>query len=302
MAEQFPLFETRPSLRGLATSPATRPGAVFVGVGVASGRAVSDALPFDVLGLLLGAEQVRLAAGAPELIVLIADAHALAHDAPARPVHTRAAAYEDGLQRVAQTCGLRSMRIVRATDMHRDSDYRSLLRMVEQRAPAATGAYVTREVADIAHLDRVHGGLIKVGWALQASAHGALRDERMFDGRFREWVDGAVGFVYTKAGRALDDGRHKVPPYLEWDPTRRICLEPNEDAVAKLHAARQRTSESTHRGVRNHLRAISRTYGKLVRPLRGSVEVRTQSILDDLFRASEGRAGGHVGALAVDPC
>jgi hypothetical protein len=53
--------------------------------------------------------------------------------------------------------------------------------------------------------------------------------------------------------------------------------------AAKLSAARLRVSHSTWRGVRRHLGAIARSYGKLVRPLDGSLERRVQAVIDDVF-------------------
>lgn len=169
--------------------------------------------------------------------------------------------------------------------MHAEAGYREWLERICRRAPRETRPYVLREVADIAYLQEREGGLIKVGWALQPSARGVLRDERMFDRRFAEWVDGSAGFVYAKPGRAMDDRRQKMPPYLEWEPERRICLVDGEAAADKLAWARRNTSESTYRGVRNHLHAIARTYGKLVRPLSGSIPEQTERILGDLFGA-----------------
>lgn len=291
VVEQGPLFETQPSLQALQGPLPPRPGAVFVGIGLASGRAVSRVLPIDTLGLLLAAEQVRRAVQAPKLIALVADAHATAHEAPARAVWERARDYEARLLRVGEHCRLGALRVMHASELHAEPGYRNWLSQVARRAPVDTRPYVLREVADIAYLQARHGGLIKVGWALQASARGVLRDERMFDRRFREWVDGSAGFVYAKAGRALSDRRQKMPPYLEWDPAVRICLASGEPVAEKLAWARRHTSVSTYRGVRNHLHAIVRTYGKLVRPVSGSIPEQTQRILSDMFHGTDGAFG-----------
>lgn len=279
---QHPLLETRPSLHALRRGARRPPSAVFVGIGVAAGDDVSRALPLDVLGLLLAAEDVRRTCGADHLVVLLADAHAVAHGAPWEAVRARTAAYARSLRRVAERCRLREMKLVLASELHTDPAYRRTLQRVEACAPEGTDPYVTREVADIAHLDHTLDGVLKVGWALQASEIGARRDERMFDERFREWVGREVSFLYAKAGRVLDDGHRKGAPYLEQQPARRICLSPDENVAGKLARARGEVSKSTWRGVRNHMSSIARTYGKIVRPLRGSLETRVQVMIDEL--------------------
>jgi hypothetical protein len=284
IARQHPLLETNPSLRAIERcADFPRPGAVFTGVGLASGQEVSRALPMDVLGLLLSAEQVRRAVDAEHLIVLVADSHALAEGAPSALVRARCRAYESSLRRIATRCGLSAMRVRRASELHADRRYQEMLRQVRGRARGEANEYVKREVADMAHLDRVHGGIVKVGWALQSSPRGAERDERFFDGCFRRWMAREVGLVYAKAGRAFDDAHQKMPPYIETQRQRRICLEPTEQVATKLSGARANVSHSTWRGVRKHLTALCRTYGKVVRPLSGALEERLQAIIDDVL-------------------
>ncbi|MGD8863000.1 MAG: hypothetical protein PVI30_23505 [Myxococcales bacterium] len=286
VALQHPLIETAPSLQAVETGRAAPPGAIFAGIGLVAEGGLSRTLPVDVLGLLLSAEEVRRATGASELLVLLADAHAMCRGTPDRVVQQRADAYEDTLRRIALRCGLRRMRLMRATEVHRDPAYLSTLRGIERRAPSRIDPYITREVADITHFVRQHGGLVKVGWALQPSRRGADRDERIFDECFQRWVGDDAWFMYAKAGRAFDDRRRKAPPYAERDADRRICLRPGEDVAAKLSAARLRVSHSTWRGVRRHLGAIARAYGKLVRPLDGPLERRVQAVIDDVFADS----------------
>jgi hypothetical protein len=285
-----PLFATRPSLHALERAWQRHPATVFTGIGVASGRMVSRALPLDTLGQLLAAEQVRRAIDAQQLIVLVADAHAIAHGAPPEQVCAQARETARQLRRIARVCKLGPTHVVHGSELERDDDYRAALDHVRQHAPSERNEYVLRELADMAHFDSHGGGIVKVGWALQASPGGAERDERMFDERFRRWLGREIGLLYCKPGRALDDQHPKMAPYLESEPARRICLQPGEDVHAKLERARARVSRSTLAGVRKHLRAITRTYGKLVRPLHGSLEARTEAILRDLQAADSSSA------------
>lgn len=283
LARQHPLLETWPSVQALAPTQTTPPRAVIAGVGLASGRYVSRALPLDALALVFAAEHARRLAGAREMVLLVADAHALAHGAPEIEVRARTATYRALLTRVGERCGLRGVRVLSATELHRSASHRQGLELVRERAPKGADPYLTLEVADIAHFERQYGSVLKVGWVLQRSAIGATRDERVFDQAFRRWMKRDLAALYTKAGRALDDARPKVAPYLVEDTSRRLCLRTDEDVEGKLAWARERVSASTWRGVRRHLRGLTRAYSQLVRPLHGSLEQRAQAMLGQLL-------------------
>lgn len=284
---QHPLFETAPSTEAVdGATRALHAKTVFAGVGLVSAGAVTRALPLDVMGLLLSAEQARRTLAAERLIVLVADTHARESGAPRELLERRSAQYVALLRGIADGCGFRNMHVVLGSEWERDPAYRRTFEAVACSAPAETDPYVLREVADIAHVERTHGSVIKVGWALQRSRDNVKRDERLFDEAFERWVGGAACFVYSKAGRALDDRRHKVSPYVVSDETRRICIDPSESVADKLARARAEVSHSTFRGVHNHLHALTRSYCQLVRPLRGEVAERAQAVIDDAIEAS----------------
>lgn len=290
VVEQHPLLETQPSCAGVEdASPLLSARTVFTGIGLVSGDAVSSAVPLDVMGLLLGAEQVRRTLAADRLVVLVADTHALGNGAPSALLRLRTHQYVRLLRAVAARCQFTQMQVVRASEWERDADYQDTLQSVLRRMPADTDAYVSREVADIAYVERVYGSFVKVGWALQRSAHGALRDERLFDRAYERWIGGRGCFVYSKPGRALDDQRQKVSPYVVADRARRICIDAQEDVVEKLRRTRQSVTRSTYRGVCKHLNAVTRTYSELVRPLEGSVPERAQAMINDLLAEEDTR-------------
>lgn len=282
LARQSPLVETRPSVTALADAVAQPPRAVFAGIGLVTNSRVSEAVPFDVLGLVLASEAVRRAVHAEHLLVLVADAHALHEGVELRSVERCADSYMHALQAIATGCNLRHMRVLRASELHARGSFARTLRAIEERAPAGTDGYVTREVADIAYLRSEYRGLVKVGWTLKPSAIGAERDERLFDTCFRSWVGTDTWFMYAKPGRVFDDRGQKAPPYVTRDVARRLCLHPSEDAAQKLADNRKRVSDSTWRGVCNHLRAITRAYSQMVRPLSGPLAERTQSLIDQV--------------------
>lgn len=283
LVTQQALFETRPSLAGIAHMPVhgPAPGTVFLGLGLCSHRALSLALPFDALGMLFAAEKARRAIGADQTIVLIADAHASCNGLDARAIARTAIAHEQVLGHILSRLGWHHVTVLRAGELHTVAAYTQLHEQVRRAAPSDAHPYVTREVTDIAYLSRVSGGILKVGWALHAQAAGW--DERAFDECFRRWVGGHVGFVYCKAGRTLDDRRCKTVPYLVRDPARRVCLAHGERVREKLERASAHASPSTLRGVRKHLKAITRCYKELVKPVSGTIEDQAQKVLVELL-------------------
>lgn len=289
LVRQSPLLETGLSLEGLQRAQRPRPpAAIFVGVGLCTRARASRAVPFDVLGMLLPAERLRRAIGARELVVLVADSHALINDLDPFQVRALARRWIDTLARLGDSV-LPRLRVLRASQLHATPRYRDVLEEVRRRAPGGAHPYVLREVADIEHLRRELGGVLKVGWAI-CSCGDRGHDERFFDARHRAWVGSAVGFVYCKAGRALDDRRPRAAPYITTDPERRICLSPGEDVEAKLARASAlgHASASTVRGVRKQLKMIARAYRELGHPLRGPVEQRTQTIIDEMLVPANG--------------
>jgi hypothetical protein len=282
---QQSLFETRASLAGLAHLDARlpAPAAVFLGIGLSAPRELSLALPLDTLGMLLAAEQARRAVAAPSMLILLADAHALTNGHDGGAVAERAAAHGRTLGCVIERLGWSHVHVVRARELHALPAHARLHAQIREVAPRDEHPYVTRELADIEYFARHAGSLLKVGWALQSGVGSGLRDERAFDERFRCWVGRHVGFVYCKAGRTLDDQRRKAPPYLVRDPARRVCLIRGEHVREKLERASEHVSVSTVRGVRKHLKAITRSYKQLVRPLSGRVEEQVQTLLGQLL-------------------
>ncbi len=285
VALQEPLIRTRLSLAALeqACACTATPGAVFIGLGLCSPDQLSQGLPLDIIGLLLPAERIRRAVGASALVVLVADSHALLNRFDRREVARSTEEVCAALDRARWALGLDALRVTRATSLHAAPAYREALKRVERVAPDGAGAYFTREAADIAHLQRELGGIVKVGWSISgAPGPSHVIDELAFDRSFCTWTGEPLCAVYCKAGRALDDQRPKASPYITLRPERRICLRVGEDVAGKLALGAQVASGETVRGVRNHLKAMTRSYAQLVEPLEGPLERRAQHMLDRL--------------------
>jgi hypothetical protein len=283
---QSPLIESRPSFEALTRCERrTPPKAVFLGIGICTRDRVSGGVPFDLLGVLLPAERIRRAIGAAKLVVAIADRHALTNGLERSDVYRRSREVERLLATVRDRLGLTAMTVVRASGFHGSPEYRAARSLVEQRADGTDHPYFKSEVADIEFFNRAYGGILKVGWTVGRSTRSKpKRDEVAFDRRFQRWMGGHVAFVYCKAGRSLSDRRPKGVPYTAVDPAMRICLTPDEDVAEKL--ATCSASPPTVKGVRNHLRAVTRAYSQTVRPLTGPVESRAQEVIDTLFSDS----------------
>jgi hypothetical protein len=286
---QQSLFDTDASLAGLAhiKTHGHAPRSVFLGIGMTSLDQLSCGLPLDVLGMLFAAEHVRWAARARDIVLLLADAHALDNGHTPRLVERCASAYEQALLRVLGRLGWSHMRVLRASELHALDGHVRVHKAIKRMAPPHEHPYITRELADIEYFARHCGGIVKVGWALRGSTLHAVRDERKFDDRFRRWVGGHVGFVYVKPGRVLDDRRIRAAPYLVSDPARRVCLAHDENVHEKLQRAASQMSTSTVLGVRRHLKAIARSYKQLIGPLRGPVEDQIQEVIRHLLSHEE---------------
>jgi len=288
--KQDGLIEYELSRAGIEDSTrAEPPSAVFLGLGLCTSKEISQALPFDALGMILPAERVRRSIGARSVIAMIADVHAASNSAfSVEAIEQIAAANEDTLRRIVSALGLSSVKVVRASDFHGTLEYQAVLKEVERRAPESPHTYFKKEIADIEFLNRVCNGIVKVGWTVSGSLDVERRhDEVAFDQRFRAWMGDHVSFMYCKAGRPLDERRPKASPYVTTDTSRRLSLLPGEDVHDKLKHAEAHASAQVVKGVRNHLGAIVRCFSAVVNSLSGTVEDRAQRIIDRIFGGGE---------------
>jgi len=279
---QEPLLFTRPSLDALRdVERRPTPSAVMVGVGLCTPDALTSAVPFDLLGLLLPAELLRRALGVTTVVALVADAHARASGFEPEAIESRARTTVQALLRSRARLGLNALCVIRASRLHATTRYREWLRTVQARAGTDVSPYLVRQVADVACLDDRLGGIVKLGWMVGRDRDDAIGDEAAFDRWVEPWSHRRPVFTYARAGRTLNPARLKAPPYIELDPRHRITLAPTEQVAAKLAGA---PDPEARNGVENHLRAITNTFARTVGGLRGPVVERAQGILDRLYR------------------
>lgn len=281
-AIQSPLLKTRASVRGL-TAMREPPRAVTLGIGLSSRHTLSQGLPFDVLGMLLAAEQLRRAAKAERVVALIADRHALTNGFASHQIEARACEVQRRLRAVRDALGLR-LEILRADTLHRTRDHQSIVRDLQRRA-GPVHPYVKLEVADTEYLRRNNRAIVKLGWALDAGGRGAADalDERHFDERFREWIGSDIGFAYVRPGRTLDLRRPTAAPYLVLDAGHRLLLSPHESVDGKLTPFLQSAPKHARCALHGHLRRITAVYSRTIAPLEGPVPQRVRSVLDHIF-------------------
>ncbi|HEX5659065.1 MAG TPA: hypothetical protein VFX59_17845 [Polyangiales bacterium] len=281
---QSPLLQTAPSLSGLAQLR-ERPRVIMIGIGLGSRTALSEGLPFDTLGMLLAAEQLRRALGTPHMIALIADRHALSNGFLEGQVRARAVEVHAQLRTIQRALRI-PLQVVRADTLHQTAEHRQVLAQVQVvRRAREAHPYMQLEVADTECLRRIHGPLLKLGWALGSRVElpCGTRDERAFDASFRAWIGTGVGFAYVAAGRTLDSSRPFAAPYLVLDPPHRLLLSRNERADEKLSRFLARAPQHARCRVLGHLRRITRVYSGEIVPLRGSVPQRVRGVLAHIY-------------------
>ncbi len=283
--EQDPLIVSKASRRAVDQLPQA-PRAVYLGVGLCTRTEVSRALSVDLLGMILPAEAIRRAVGARQLVVLVADAHAMTNHLPAEHVDFRARVTVRTLARLARRLGLTRMLVIRASALEEHDAFHRTRRAVSAAADGRYHPYVVQQVTDVAFLTQRFGSLLKVGWTLGVNpdrTDGA--DERMFDSLVSPLSGTRAAFVYCWPGRRMDDRGGRAPPYIVLEPERRILLTHDEHVPTKVKWARRSVSRVTIRALRNHLRRLAAGYTRVIGPVRGaSVEARVQTILESIFR------------------
>ena len=282
---QSPLIDTRlslPELEPTVLDPA--PAAIFVGIGLCSEHRLSQAVPIDVLAPLLAAEQLRRALCIPKTVVLVADRHALSNAFSADHVDERSRQVLGILQRLKAAFLGSHLSYVLASELHHLAEYRDILRETQRTTQYQYHPYVSMQLADTEYFRRAAGNLIKVGWAFRTpTGRNRRRDERFFDTLYKRTFAHRPVFCYARPGRVLDDERPLGPPYVAVNSKRRICLSPKENVGQKLRYHAPDLREDTLAGIVKQLRAITRVYTQLAGDLSGSVEDRTQQIIDTLF-------------------
>lgn len=256
------LVEAEPSIRGLTSNlDESTGGSIYYGTGLTTPRAIGIGLPFDVLGMILTAEQLRRAGKFEGIYHHIADTHAKTNDwIDTEDVNRRAAEVRTTLDRLASNLDLPNFNVVLSSEFDTNHEYLELLASFEE---SSEHEYVKREMADMEWYRQNHGVALKLGWIIQAKETSLGFDERLFDREYLRLRGPLLSFIYGKAGRTFDKGRPKASPYIQIKGERRLIIDPNENAKKTIQEAIEASGDETLGGAIKHLDSIVRLYEKL---------------------------------------
>ncbi|MBX2811728.1 MAG: hypothetical protein KTR25_07955 [Myxococcales bacterium] len=260
------------------------PHAVYMGIGLCTQKQLAIGLPMDVLGMLIPAERLRAALGAEHLVVLVADAHAESNGFSADEIARTARRVIGTLLRIRIRRKLYHLRIIRASRLQKEPGYQNFLQAIRSRAEGEGNEYAYRQTADVAFLNQQLGGLLKLGWTVDitGASGGGYRDEVAFDRVVKPWSGEEPSFAYVRCGRALDNRKPKVSPYIGTDRTSRVYLCAHETPAQKLMLAGTLASHRNTKAFREHLSLIADAWGVAA----GPVEERLNQILSELYPGS----------------
>lgn len=204
---------------------------IFLGGGVATKDTISQATPFDLLGFMLTAEQVKRLTGGT-VHMLIADQHAWLANRLDRDQATLVA---HNLQQTIQTIIAK----FKLTNWH--------VHLASEIFPDATANnYETLEIRDILHFVNNHQVGIKIGWTFSPKVVG-VTDESHFD-RLHN-----LPTILIKPGLTSDPAKPHESPYICTNPTTRIIF-------------RNSNNWDITPATQNHLRSICLLFENLIDP------------------------------------
>ncbi len=276
------LIEVHPSLEGINPKSLTRKGSIYYGTGLCTARELSDALPFDILGMVLVAEKLRRGMGMKKIYHHIADTHAKSNNLfKDEDVDRQANIARETLGKMAQNLGLENFEILLASEFDQTPEYREIYKGID----TDKHDYVRREVSDMEWYNRHKNVVVKLGWIIQATETDLGFDERVFDREYKETIGGDLSFIYLEPGRTFDKSRPKASPYIHIPGETRILLKAHESVKAKVAEAEKRLGDKYLGGSRRHLTNIVRLYEKLFGSL-GDIlfEDKIQTIIDNVTK------------------
>lgn len=252
------LIEAEPTLQFLnEESFAGEGGSLYYGTGLTTPRAISEGLPFDVLGMMLTAEKLRRTAGLDTVYHHIADTHAKTNDwISAQSVDEIAARTIAVLEAVSKGLGLDSFQFVLSSMFDSSDEYRDL---VASFGGSSEHEYVRREMADMEWYRSKADVRMKLGWIIQAKETDMGFDERRFDREYLRFHPGKMSFVYTKPGRTFDTSRPKASPYISIAGEKRLLLNADTD----VRQVFEDLNDPSLGGAKKHIESIVRLYESL---------------------------------------
>ncbi|OGK31061.1 hypothetical protein A3F29_02190 [Candidatus Roizmanbacteria bacterium RIFCSPHIGHO2_12_FULL_33_9] len=285
---------------------------LLIGIG-GGGREISRGLPFDVLTMILTAEQLRRDAGLGTCYIVCAD------DAAYTNVGVKEGFTDDKVHRVIQA---KKELIQLVVDQLGFSDNFSIFLgsniqstigtggievfndITDQiRSDYGVGEYFAIEIAQMYSLVGRGKGAVKIGWfnkRISIRNKRTFMDELSFDAFYKvfcsqQGLPDILSCVYVNAGVNLKPGQNdqvvKEPPYTCYDPETRILLNPAENAERKLNPIVNNQNKPANISIRkyydNLIRLFEDVTGINSRPKGTTTSQRIQLIIDTLFAGRE---------------
>ncbi|HUY68377.1 MAG TPA: hypothetical protein VMV79_03655 [Alphaproteobacteria bacterium] len=232
--ENFPLIAPRATISGMASfKPATgvRPNLYF-GTGLSTTKAITRGLPFDFLGMVLGAEFVRRNLGVDKIIHEISDTHAVGNGfASETKIAALAEEQRSLIGRMVGALGLEGVyECLRASEYQATPEYQATLGYIKKLYPDKD-RYFQLQWAGMNWLAWQRNVRIKVGWLTDDNPNPKGFDERCFDVGY-DTIFASLNYVYVRCGRNVSPTRSRVSPYTSVEGEDRIMLAPGEDAAS----------------------------------------------------------------------
>lgn len=277
-------------LRRIATEQALRTEvlkgggfSLYYGTGLATPRATSVGVPFDILIPILVAEKIRRYFDGDIIYHHIADTHALTNDFCTQDeIAKLAQQYKTVIRSVAKIVHA-PIKVVLASSIDKTKAYQKILGSIETQK----GAYVQRELADMLWYRGRRNVRLKLGWLISEKRVKEGFDERLFDQEFARACDGNFSFAYTVPGRTFDRARQRVSPYVSIPGEQRILIQQGERVREKYERAVVVWGNADMGGILGHLGNILNLWSELGGPTisQDGILEGVQSVIDMISNA-----------------
>lgn len=200
-------------------------GSVFFGVGLMTSRQIGVRLPFDILGMFFVSELIRRSLKLDDVIVIIADTHALTNNIiPSTTIEQFAIKVDHQINKIIHNFALSNFHILRASQIQQDPAFQDLLNSL----PTMENEYLRLETADCLWLKQKFNLQLKLGWTMSKTDQAEGNDERFFDIKIKEFIP-KLNFVHLEPGWTFDRLRPRVSPYISIADENRLVL--NRDQI-----------------------------------------------------------------------
>lgn len=239
---------------------------IFIGIGLCTPTKLSQAVPFDILGFLLTAEQLKRQIPNSKVFLLIGDQHAwLANNFDKKKIQKLTSQSQKTIFRIIKTLKLKNWHVSLSSNIFPNT------------APAS---YEQLEVRDINHFFKKFNCGIKISWQFSTGNQDHKTDEAHFD----QLLDIPIQTISVKPGFTLSAQKPHQSPYICTDSSTRIVLDPQENVVKKLSSFKGQIPDGQFQAVKNQLKRVTILFESLIKPFppKMPLEEKVQIIIDKI--------------------